>query len=592
VKEVRLTSRGLSRRGFLRASGGLAGALVLADVAAGGSPVARLLGSASARANEPFTVPLRFPPVLTGDRITLVAQAGPVQVLEGKPTTMWTFNGEFPGPTIRRPSGRRTQVTVRHALPAEAGTLTIHHHGGHQPSSEDGQPERYVIEPGAARTYTYDLMEDGAPERGALQWYHDHSHFRTSRNVWRGLAGMVILDDPAECDLGLPCDAFDLPLMIGDRSFDEDNQLVDPFPEYDEDSGPGAGAGFPPFDDVFGQRHLVNGVPEPFVVVEPRRYRLRILNSAVFRIYNLALSDDSDLVMIGTESGLMPVPLRAKSLLLGPGERVDLVVDFSGKSGEEIELRSVGRTDSSSIPRTAPAEAPLLQFRVSSKKVRDTSRVPAALRPLPEWVGELSSQPDRIWAFGVGTDTEGRSAWTINGLAFDHERVDARPELGSTETWLLTNTSAQGTSHYIHIHDVDWIVLSRNGGPPLPEESGLKETFRIDPGEVVLVGTKFTDHLGPYMLHCHMLQHEDHGMMTTFEVVPPGEGDLPALPASREAALQRDVPDPVVRSHVDSVCDAARGGKPAPVWVLERCEPGAAPVAPLEHVEHPDVPLG
>lgn len=573
----RVDPAGVSRRGFLRTAGALAGAGLVTDAALGGTPAGEVLGAGTAGANEPFSVPLRRPTQLTGDHVVLVAKPARVQVLEGEKTLLWTFNGEFPGPTIRRPSGRRTKVTVRHALPADAGSLTIHHHGGHQPSAEDGQPERNVIEPGRTRTYTYDLREEGRPERGALQWYHDHSHFRTSRNVWRGLAGMVVLDDPVEARLGLPSGAYDVELMIGDRSFDDRNQLVDPFPEYDEDSGPGAGPGLPPEDDVFGSRFLVNGVPEPYFVVQPRRYRLRILNAAVFRLYNLALSDGSAFLQVGTESGLLPAPLQRTAVLLGPGERADLVVDFAGKAGRTLELRSVARTDPSLAPRTAPAEAALMQFRVQRTRVRDASRVPARLRPLPDWVTELSQTPDRVWAFGVGVDTAGRTAWTINGLAFDHRRVDARPELGSTETWLMVNATQK--SHYIHIHDVDWVVLSRNGAAPLPEEAGLKETFRLDPGEVVLVGSKFTDHLGPFMIHCHMLQHEDHGMMATFEVVEPGSGDRPA----HGRALPASVADPVVRGHVEAVTAAATRGRPAPLWVLEQCATGSAAVAPPHH---------
>ena len=542
----------VSRRSVLRAAAVVGGALVLGEGLVRSDPSGAPLGSLPAGANEPFTRPLRFPTVLTGESIRLVAQPADVPLLPGRKTRMWTFNGEFPGPTIRRVSGRRTRVTVEHRLPRSADSLTIHHHGGHQPSSEDGQPERHVIAPGKARTYTYDLREDGAPERGAMQWYHDHSHGRTTRNVWRGLAGMVILDDPAEVRLGLPRGEFDLPMMIGDRSFDENNQLVDPV------------MGTPPFDDVFGEHLLVNGVPEPYLDVAPRRYRLRLLNASVFRIYNLALSDGSAFLQVGTESGLLPAPVRRTQVLLGPGERVDLVVDFAGKRGKEIDLKSVAASGTSYVPRTTPAIAPLLRFRVR-KAAREDSRVPAKLRPLPKWAAGLSTTPDRIWSFGNGLDPKGGTAWTINGLAFDHHRVDARPALGSTETWMLVNTSPTTMSHYIHIHDVDWVVLSRNGAPPAPDEAGLKETFRLDPGEVVVIGSKFTDHLGPYMLHCHMLQHEDHGMMTTFEVVKPEQADLAGSTPSLEAALARDIPDPAVRQHVRAVIDGARNGKPARV---------------------------
>jgi hypothetical protein len=142
-------------------------------------------------------------------------------------------------------------------------------------------------------------------------------------------------------------------------------------------------------------------------------------------------------------------------------------------------------------------------------------------------------------------------------------RVDAKPELGSIETWMLVNTTPKATSHYSHIHDIDWKVISRNGAPPPVGEDALKETFRLDPGEVVVIAGKFTDHLDRFMLHCHMLQHEDHGMMTTFEVVPPGQGDAPT--AGLAGALERSIADPGVRRKVAAVIAAATDGRPAPV---------------------------
>jgi hypothetical protein len=204
-----------------------------------------------------------------------------------------------------------------------------------------------------------------------------------------------------------------------------------------------------------------------------------------------------------------------------------------------------------------------MEFRVRRTPVRDNARVPAVLRPLPAWTAQASAQPHRIWAFGVGADGQGRAAWTINGRAFDHTRVDAHPELGAVETWMLVNTTPTSTSHYIHIHDIDWKVLSRNGAPPPVGEDALKETFRLDPGEVVVIAGKFSDHLGHYMLHCHMLQHEDHGMMTAFEVVQPGHGDGAAVPGV-EAALASSIDDPAARSAVRRVIAAATHGRPAP----------------------------
>jgi spore coat protein A len=563
----------LTRRGLLRGMG--AGLLGLWQVrlalAVGTVGVGEGVRQAAHAVDTPFMTPLRVPRALTGDHITLVAREALVQVLPGMPTRMWTFNGTFPGPLIRRPSGRPVRVTVQHRLPAKVGTLTIHHHGSHSASAEDGQPERNVIAPGGQRTYVYGLREDGKPERAAMQWYHDHSHFRTTRNVWHGLAGMFIVDDAVDSALPLPKGQYDVPLMITERSFDASNQLTEQFVVYTEDptnpAPPGVGGGYAPDDDLFGTRFLVNGVERPFFDVSPRRYRLRFLNTSPFRPYNLRLSDGGPMTQIATESGLLPAPLSRTEILLGPAERAEVVVDFAGRAGRTLRLETAEVSGAGPVPVTSPAIAPLLEFRVARRALsRDTSKVPSRLRPLPGWVAQASPQPHRIWAFGVGANEQGRAAWTINGRAFDHTRVDARPELGAVETWLLVNASPVAKSHYIHIHDVDWKVLSRNGAAPAPGEDGLKETFRLDPGEVVVVAAKLTDHLGPYMIHCHMLQHEDHGMMTTFEVVEPGHGDrvVPGL----DAALYRSIASPGLRRQIEQVVRAAVDGRPAPATAL------------------------
>lgn len=572
---MNLDQAGVSRRGVLRGlAAGLIGSLGLR--LAGG---AALLGAgvrATAGAAGPFFTPLRLPPVLTGSHVTLVAREAVVQLVPGMPTRMWTFNGSFPGPVIRRPSGRPTRVTVKHRLPKQVGTLTIHHHGAHAASSEDGQPERNVIKPGGQRTYTYGLREDGKPERAATQWYHDHSHYRTTRNVWHGLAGMFIVDDAVDAALPLPKGRYDVPLMLTERTLDASNQLVDAFVDYATAPATGQltpGSGFAPADDLGGNRLLVNGVERPYLEVAARRYRFRILNTAPFHPYNLRLSDGTPMVQIATESGLMPKPVRRTEILLGPAERAEVVIDFRGHAGRTLVLETAPLSTPGTLPATAPAVGKFMEFRVT-KRARETSRVPAALRPLPSWVAKASQQPHRVWAFGVGVDEQGRGAWTINGRAFDHMRVDAHPELGTVETWLLVNTSPNLVSHYIHIHDVDWKVLQRNGDVPEAGEDCLKETFRLDPGEVLLIAAKLSDHLGHYMLHCHMLQHEDHGMMTAFEVVKPGQGD--AVEPGLEAALTRSIPDAVHRDRVRRVIAGARDGRPAPTSLLPSAAEAAA----------------
>ena len=460
-----------------------------------------------------FTKPLPIPKTLTGSRITLVAREAKVQIRPGPATRMWTFNGTFPGPTIRRQAGRRTSLTIVNELPPEAKTLTIHHHGSHSASKHDGLPlPEVAIPPGGSRTYVYEHMEDGKPERAALQWYHDHTHHRASFNSWMGLGGLFILEDEIESRLDLPKAPYELPLFLTDRRFHENNQL-------DTQAFEIAAAN----REVGGDSFLVNGAVRPFADVEPRRYRLRVHNGSGFRIYNLVLrSRDGDVQMtqIGTESGLLPAPVRRKEVLLGPAERADLIVDFTKFAGRNLTLRSSRWANATGSD--GALNALFLQFRVGTEvRGRDTSRIPKRLRALPGWVSEAPEQPDRVWTFGTGIDpTTGEQAHTVNGRAFDHERVDAQVELDSVETWLLVNTTSR--THLIHIHDVDWVMLDRNGAAPPAYEAGLKETFRLDPGESIAVAGKFSDHIGRFMIHCHMLDHEDGGMMAAWEVVAPG----------------------------------------------------------------------
>jgi spore coat protein A len=473
---------------------------------------------------------LRIPRVYRGDRIAITMREAEVQVMPGPPTRMWTYDGDFPGPTIRRPAGRRTEVSFAHRLPAEAGELSVHLHGGHNRSEYDGQPggltrshphsffceipsglsarssgNDLLIHPGARKTYVYDLVEGGRPERAAFQWYHDHRLDQTARHVWRGLAGMWIVDDEFDRSLPLPSGERDLPLMIGDRSFDRHNQLLDPF-----------GSGLrPPDDAVVGNRVLVNGGYLPYHRVEARRYRLRLLNISNFRAYDLHLSDGSPMVQIATDSGLMPRPASRSRILLGPAERAEAVVDFSAAAGRTVELRSGG---SGGGRGTRSQVGAVLQFRVGSKRVRDDSRVPRRLRPLPAWTEGVSEKPDRTWTISIGGGF--RPVWQINGRTFNPAHSEAFPLLGTTETWEIVNQTA--VAHMMHLHHTDWYLLSRNGQKPPPWEDCLKETFLLRPGERIRVAGHFSDYTGKFVVHCHMLDHEDHGLMSQFEVVRQG----------------------------------------------------------------------
>jgi spore coat protein A len=313
---------------------------------------------------------------------------------------------------------------------------------------------------------------------------------QTARNVWRGLAGMFILDDPFEASLPLPTGEYDVPLMITDRTIAADGSM----PYVFNPRG------------VVGNTILVNGRPQPYMEVADRRYRLRLLNASNTRQYEFMLSTGEQLVQVATESGLLPRRVDRQRIRMGPGERVEIVLDFAGRLGQDLVLRNM--LDNGAL-------TDVMQFRVRRDVDGNTPAVPQQLRPEPVHPAPVQT---RTWNFGQTNDPDGSARWVINGLSYDHNRIDARPRLGTTERWVLRNTSNQ--DHLVHLHDVDWRMVTRNGRTPPAHEAGLKETFRIAANEEVVLHTTFTDHLGVYIFHCHVLEHEDKAMMLQFEVVP------------------------------------------------------------------------
>ncbi len=514
----------MDRRALL--AGGAAAATALA------LPLRSPLPAAVAAGPKPFRARLPIPDVLTGPEIEIPIREASIGILPGRRTRMWTYGGTFPGPTIRRPAGEATRVRFRHELPPEAGELTVHLHGGHNRASEDGQPggltkrqptslycdlspglspneshNNLLIAPGRERTYLYDGIEEGGPERASFQWYHDHRLDQTARNVWRGLAGMWIVDDELDASLPLPTGARDIPLMLSDRSFDRRNQLTDPF----------AADLRPPEDGVNGRRILVNGALMPHHDVRAQRYRLRVLNASNFRAYNLRLTGGVRMIQIATESGLMPKPIRRSRILLGPGERAEMVVDFAAARGKRVRLLSTPRGPGHDELGSRSYAGALMEFRVGAKRRPDRTSVPRELRGLPAWVAAAPAKPSHAWVLTVGGGL--RPRWLINGRTYDPSYVDTKVALGETVTWELHNDTV--VAHLLHLHHTDWYMLSRNGRPPPQWERCLKDTFFLDPGDRVVIAGHMSDFTGKYVVHCHMLDHEDHGLMSQFEVVKP-----------------------------------------------------------------------
>ena len=470
-------------------------------------------GSGGTGGGQSFNIALLIPPVRRTANITIPVERAAVRVFaKGPKTMMWTYGGTYPGPTIVRPAGQDTKVTFVDKLPKSVGAISVHLHGDHHESRFDGQPTTSLLQPGHARTYDYPLTDGGQAEHASFFYYHDHRMLETGRNNWMGLQGMFLVTRRDE-RFGLPSGKYDVPLAISDRSFTSTNQLRKPFPAHPmmEMTGPSA----PPNDETVGNTVLVNGRYSPYFNVDTHRYRLRLLNASNFQSYDFELSDGQSFTQLGSGDSLFPNPVQRKDILLGPSQRADVVVNFGGEFGKRIVLKSVPRVNRPPKGIGSPT-ASLMQFRVTGKTASAGNPVPNTLLKLPD-LSKVTTI-SKVWAISVGHNSNG-SYWAINGKMFDPKRTDYTVKAGSTEQWQLVNNS--NITHYFHIHEEQWRTISRDGHTPKPFEMGLQDTWRLDPGENVVVQATFTsDFLGTFMLHCHMLDHEDHGLMAQFKVVP------------------------------------------------------------------------
>ena len=468
-----------SRRDFLKVA--LAGGAALA------LPRPALALADALEVVEPFQVPLRIPRVLkpvrsTDERdyfVTTMREARR-RLLPNKRTPIWGFDGAFPGPTIKVARGREAVVRRVNNLDVP---VTIHLHGGRVPASSDGHPLDLIL-PGRHKDYVYPNEQEAT-----TLWYHDHTHHESSRNVYKGLAGLYVIEDPAEDEYNLPGGAYDVPLVLQDRKFRRNGSF-----KFRDDH-----------DDVLGPVFLVNGRPAPFFEVANRKYRFRILNASNSRGYQLALDSGEPLVQIASDQGLLAAPAPAATIPLWTGERAEVVIDFSKYPvGTRVVLGD--RQD----PADPASAIPLVAFDVAREETDDSS-LPPMFRPIQRL---LTGSVEREFVLEFDFD---RQLWVINGKTFDPNRIDVKPRLGDTEIWTFRNLSL--VTHPMHVHLVRFQVLDRDNLPPSPAEMGWKDTVRVGDGEVVRVAMTFEGHTGRYMFHCHNLAHEDHSMMGQMKVL-------------------------------------------------------------------------
>jgi spore coat protein A len=498
----------LTRRDALKAS--LLGAAALALPWQGVLSAKSASRIAESKLPRPYTVPFYTPPVLrpamsdaTGDyyRITQTAFVG--EVLPGIKTPLWGYNGLVPGPTIKARRGRQTVMRQINALPEKHPTLgyvpwtSTHLHGMPSKPQYDGYAGDNSM-PGMWKDYVY----PNSCEARTL-WYHDHGVHHTAENVYMGLAAQYHLSDEVEDALPIPKGRYDLPLTISDAAFAENGALL-----WDDNSHSG----------IYGDVVLVNGRPWPTLAVEQRKYRFRVLNASVARGYLLRLSNGQPFQVIATDGGFMAIPQTVTELKIGMAERYEIVVDFAAITpGQKIQLVNRGVKNSTDYDHTGK----VMQFEVSGP-ASDTRNndVPAVLTtPHPAMtLTPAMSQASRYMRL-----ERTNNLWTINGTTWDDVAKDeyvpvfANPQVGDVEIWEVENKSG-GWFHPLHVHLVDFQVLSRNGRPAPAHERGPKDVVYIGEGETVKLIMRFGPEHGRYMIHCHNLSHEDHDMMTQFQV--------------------------------------------------------------------------
>ena len=488
----------IKRRSFLLGSG-VAATGVLSAAGAGGILLSAPPSSAAAANDiDPGSIAkyaLKMPLLprlwphavsLTADYYAMTMKEDYAEILPGFRTKVTTFNGNFPGPVINAWSGRRVVLKQTNHLTVPT---SIHLHGAHVPSDSDGRPMDLIPVDGGTKTYTYPNQQPHAN-----LWFHDHAHHSESEQVYRGLTATYLLRDEHEARLGLPSGRYDVPISIRDGHFDDAGQLV-----YQ-------------MNDFLGRQViLANGKAWPYFEVAARKYRFRIYNTANTRFYVFALADNSPFTLIGGDGGLLAAPYETRSVPLSPGERADIVIDFSRYPvGTELELKN----NYPLLPGSSDDVTKVLQFRVTHT-APDESVVPATLRTLPELPTATVERP-----FDLHMDETAPPAYAyINGKEFDDQRIDTTIQYGTTEIWTVTNSN-QRVPHNFHIHLVQFRVLERNGAPVTEGlESAFKDTISLKPGETVKLQATFGGYRGIYVYHCHMFDHAAMGMMAQMQVV-------------------------------------------------------------------------
>ncbi|WP_344171472.1 multicopper oxidase family protein [Pilimelia columellifera] len=442
-----------------------------------------------------FEWPLAIPPLApsrldaAGRRVFDLTAAPGTHEFAGRAVSTWGYNGGYLGPTLRARRGEKVLVNIRNAL---GEPTTVHWHGMRLPAVMDGGPHQPIA---AGATWSPSWTVD---QPAATLWYHPHLHHGVARQVYRGLAGMFLLDDDQRTGLPSRYGVDDIPAIVSDVNLDD--RGLDDTPASFTDLG------------VLGRTVLVNGTPTPHLNVDAELVRLRLLNASTARSYRFGLADRRPVTLVGVDGGLLESPATVTDVRLTPGERAEILVRV--RPGESVTLRSFP-------PRLGSTPALFDRFHGGDDTLDVLQlRAAATLRPAAALANRLAAPVDIDPATAAQTRRFRLAGHSINGRQMAMDRIDTVVTRGAVEIWQIENTD--GMPHSFHIHDVRFRVLD----PPDESYRGWKDTVYVPPGRTLRLAIRFdgaADPEHPYMYHCHKLTHEDHGMMGQFVVVEPGQ---------------------------------------------------------------------
>lgn len=429
---------------------------------------------------------LTFPQVLNPDQknnnsisYTVRAEKGTSEIFDGVKTNTYGYNGDFLGPVIRLEKGMK--VTVHLVNDLEEDT-TFHWHGLEVPGNEDGGPHK-VLKPGESETIHFTVKQDAA-----TLWFHPHPMHETGKQVYKGLAGLLYIDDKNSEKLDIPKSygVDDLPIILQDKTFTKDKQL-----DYEKVLNE---------DGTTGDTLLINGVVNPKLTVDRKKVRLRILNGSNMRTYKLHFNNDMEFQQIASDGGFLNQPSITKEIEVAPAERAEIIVDLGKVKENEVSL--VNEENKTILP---------IQLKGTIEESNEKLTKLNNLKILDEVKNKAVTKTIKLAGMGKSV--------TINDKKFDPNRIDFTQKQNETEVWEIENVkdAMGGMNHPFHIHGTQFQVISIDGKEPPANLSGLKDVLSLKPGQKAKIAVKFTQK-GVYMFHCHILEHEDNGMMGQIKV--------------------------------------------------------------------------